>query len=74
MDIRIISPNDYEQIHQLRDYCFPNKYIGPRREDFHYWIEHSTTLGAYDAKKVVGQLLILPLNMTVHGISYKMGA
>jgi len=73
LDIRIISPNDYEQIHQLRDYCFPNKYIGPRREDFHYWIEHSTTLGAYDAKKVVGQLLILPLNMTVHGISYKMG-
>lgn len=73
MNINIVSPNDYWQIHQLRDYCFPNKYTGARRDDFHYWIEHSTTLGAYDDKKVVGQLLILPLNMTVHGVHYKMG-
>lgn len=73
MNINIVSPNDYWQIHQLRDYCFPNKYTGARRDDFHYWIEHSTTLGAYDDKKVVGQLLILPLNMTVHGVQYKMG-
>ncbi|PKU52115.1 GNAT family N-acetyltransferase [Lysinibacillus fusiformis] len=73
MDIHIVSPNDYRQIHQLRDYCFPNKYTGARREDFHYWIEQSTTLGAYDHKKIVGQLLILPLNMTVHGVPYKMG-
>ena len=50
MDIHIVSPNDYGQIHRLRDYCFPNKYSGARREDFHYWIEQSTTLGAYDDK------------------------
>jgi len=73
MDIKIIPPEDYCQVHQLRDYCFPNKYIGARREDFQYWIEHSTTLGAYDAQKVVGQLLILPLNITVHGKRYAMG-
>jgi len=73
MDIHIVSPNDYGQIHRLRDYCFPNKYSGARREDFHYWIEQSTTLGAYDDKKIVGQLLILPLNITVHGVSFKMG-
>lgn len=73
MNINIVSPNDYWQIHQLRDYCFPNKYTKARRDDFHYWIEHSTTLGAYDDKKVVGQLLILPLNMMVHGVQYKMG-
>ncbi|MGG2072979.1 GNAT family N-acetyltransferase [Lysinibacillus irui] len=73
MNINIVSPNDYWQIHQLRDYCFPNKYTKARRDDFHFWIEHSTTLGAYDDKKVVGQLLILPLNMTVHGVQYKMG-
>ncbi len=73
MDIHIVSPNDYGQIHRLRDYCFPTKYTGARREDFHYWIEQSTTLGAYDYTKVVGQLLILPLNITVHGVSYKMG-
>ncbi|WP_155591727.1 GNAT family N-acetyltransferase [Lysinibacillus cavernae] len=73
MNINIVSPNDYWQVHQLRDYCFPNKYTGARREDFHYWIEQSTTLGAYDLKKLVGQLLILPLNMAVHGVHYKMG-
>ncbi len=73
MEIKIVPPNDYIQVHQLRDYCFPNKYSGARREDFHYWIEQSTTLGAYDENKVVGQLLILPLNMTVHGENYDMG-
>ncbi|MGE7090986.1 GNAT family N-acetyltransferase [Lysinibacillus sp. NPDC048646] len=73
MEIKLIPPNDYMQVHRLRDYCFPNKYIGARREDFQYWIEQSTTLGAYDGDKVVGQLFILPLNMTVHGENYKMG-
>lgn len=73
MDIKMIPPEDYCQVHQLRDYCFPNKYIGARREDFQYWIEHSITLGAYDGQKVVGQLLILPLNITVHSKSYAMG-
>jgi len=73
MDIQYVPAKDYQQIHRLRDYCFPNKYSGARRDDFHYWIEHSTTLGAYDGDKVVGQLLILPLNMTVHGENYDMG-
>ncbi|WP_432702739.1 GNAT family N-acetyltransferase [Lysinibacillus sphaericus] len=73
MDIKYVPSNDYLQIHRLRDYCFPNKYTGARRDDFHYWIEHSTTLGAYDGDKVVGQLLILPLNMMIHGENYEMG-
>ncbi|MEO4052161.1 GNAT family N-acetyltransferase [Solibacillus sp. CAU 1738] len=73
MNIKIVPQEDYEQIHRLRDYSFPNKYEGKRRQDFHYWIEHSTTLGAYDFNKVVGQLLILPLNMTVHGVNLQMG-
>lgn len=73
MDIKCVPSTDYLQIHRLRDYCFPNKYTGARRDDFHYWIEHSTTLGAYDGDKVVGQLLILPLNMTIHGENYEMG-
>ncbi len=73
MEIKIVPTADFEQIHELRDYCFPNKYEGKRREDFHYWVRHSTTLGAYDLNKVVGQLLILPLNMTVHGVNFKMG-
>jgi len=73
MEIKIIPSKDYLQVHQLRDYCFPNKYTGARRDDFHHWVEHSTTLGAYDEHKVVGQLLILPLNMTIHGENYDMG-
>ncbi|WP_223553573.1 MULTISPECIES: GNAT family N-acetyltransferase [Lysinibacillus] len=73
MEIKIVPPKDYLQVHQLRDYCFPNKYTGARRDDFHYWVEHSTTFGAYDEHKVVGQLLILPLNMTIHGEKYDMG-
>lgn len=73
MDIKNVPAKDYQQIYRLRDYCFPNKYSGARRDDFHYWIEHSTTLGAYDGGNVVGQLLILPLNMTIHGENYEMG-
>ncbi|MFJ7950065.1 enhanced intracellular survival protein Eis [Lysinibacillus sp. NPDC096418] len=73
IEIKSIPQEDYPQVHRLRDYCFPNKYVGSRREDFHYWVQHSQTLGAYNGEKVVGQLLVLPLNMTVHGVNYKMG-
>lgn len=73
MEIKLIPPKDYLQVHRLRDYCFPNKYVGEKRDDFQYWIEQSTTIGAYDGDKVVGQLLILPLNMTVHGKNFDMG-
>ncbi|WP_332646956.1 GNAT family N-acetyltransferase [Lysinibacillus sp. 54212] len=73
MDIKLVPQQDYEQIHRLRDYSFPNRYEGERRRDFQYWIEHSTTICAYDKEKIVGQLLVLPLNMTVHGVNYKMG-
>ncbi|WP_144510419.1 enhanced intracellular survival protein Eis [Bacillus sp. FJAT-22090] len=73
MKIQLIPATDHEQVHRLRDYSFPNKYEGARRDDFQYWIETSTTIGAYDQQKLVGQLLVLPLNMTVHGVNYKMG-
>lgn len=73
MKIQLVPAADYEQVHRLRDYSFPNKYEGARRDDFQYWIENSTTIGAYDKQKLVGQLLVLPLNMTVHGVNYKMG-
>lgn len=66
LQIRKVQEEDFEQIHQLRAYSFPSKYNEARKEDFQYWIAHSTTLGAYDGKKVVGQLLILPLNITIH--------
>ncbi|WP_154661581.1 GNAT family N-acetyltransferase [Bacillus ndiopicus] len=71
--IQNVQEKDYWQIHRLRDYCFPNKYTEARRKDFHHWVRHSTTLGAYDGSKVVGQVLVLPLNMTIHNKNYKMG-
>ncbi|WP_342472297.1 GNAT family N-acetyltransferase [Metasolibacillus sp. FSL H7-0170] len=71
--IQKVQENDYWQIHRLRDYCFPNKYTEARKEDFHYWVQHSTTLGAYDGNKVVGQVLVLPLNITIYNKNYKMG-
>ncbi|MCK1996915.1 GNAT family N-acetyltransferase [Psychrobacillus psychrodurans] len=73
MKIQLVPATDYEQVHQLRDYSFPSKYEGTRRDDFQYWMENSTTIGAYDHQKLVGQLLVLPLNMTVQGVSYEMG-
>ena len=73
MEIKLVSEPDYEQVHRLRDYSFTNKYVGARRDDFQYWIEHSATIGAYDQQMLIGQLLVLPLNMTVHSVNYKMG-
>lgn len=73
IQIHNVEEKDYWQIHRLRDYCFPNKYSEARRKDFHHWVQHSTTLGAYDGSKVVGQVLVLPLNMTIHRKNYKMG-
>lgn len=72
-EIKLVSQEEEEQVHRLRDYCFPNKYIGARREDFQYWVRHSTVIGAYEKKQLVGKLLLLPLNITIHGVNYKMG-
>ena len=75
ISISLVTKEQSEQVHRLRDYCFSSNYQGEKREDFQYWIEHSTTIGAFDdyTEKLVGQLLILPLNMTIHNQNYKMG-
>lgn len=31
-------------------------------------------LGAYNEAKVMGQLLVLPLNMMVYGVNYEIGS
>lgn len=71
--ISLIKKDQSEQVHRLRDYSFSSTYIGERKNDFQYWIEHSTTIGAFDQSKLVGQLLVLPLNMTIHDRNYDMG-
>ncbi|USK55943.1 GNAT family N-acetyltransferase [Cytobacillus solani] len=73
IEIKLVSQEDEEQAHRLRDYCFPTKYTGARRDDFQYWVRHSTAIGAYDKENLIGKLLILPLNITVHGVNFKMG-
>lgn len=73
MEIKKVPPSDYEQIYRLRDYSFPSVYEGDKKADFHYWVANSTTLGAYEQNEIIGQLLVLPLNMTVHGVNIPMG-
>lgn len=73
MEIKKVPPSDYEQIYRLRDYSFPSVYEGEKKEDFQYWVANSTTLGAYEQNQIIGQLLVLPLNMTVHGMNMPMG-
>ncbi|WP_235822751.1 GNAT family N-acetyltransferase [Cytobacillus massiliigabonensis] len=73
IEIKLVSQEDEEQVHRLRDYCFPSKYKGARRDDFQYWVRHSTVIGAYDKRDLAGKLLILPLNISVHGVNYEMG-
>lgn len=73
MEIKKVPPSDYEQIYRLRDYSFPNVYDGDKKADFLYWVANSTTLGAYEQNEIIGQLLVLPLNMTVHGVNMSMG-
>lgn len=73
MEIKKVPPSDYEQIYRLRDYSFSSVYEGAKKEDFQYWVANSTTLAAYEENQLIGQLLVLPLNMTVHGVNMPMG-
>ncbi|MGE7021546.1 GNAT family N-acetyltransferase [Solibacillus cecembensis] len=73
LEIKKVPPSDYDQIYRLRDYSFPSIYEGDKKEDFQYWVANSTTLGAYEQNEIIGQLLVLPLNMTVHGVNMPMG-
>lgn len=70
--ITCLTTEQSDQVHRLRDYSFSSSYVGERRKDFQYWIEHSTTIGAFNRDKLVGQLLVLPLNMTIHNRNFKM--
>jgi len=70
---RIVETNDYKQVLKLKNYCFRPAYEGKRLEDFMHWVNVSTVQGAFDQKKLVSQLIILPLQMTIFGVPYEMG-
>lgn len=73
MKVQLVPNEDAEQVIKLKNYCFKPAYEGKRLEDFRYWIEASTTVGAYDQEKLIGQLLVLPLSLNVFGQPYDMG-
>lgn len=73
MEYRNVRKNEIDQVIKIKDYCFLNTYSGKRLEDFKYWAEVSTIIGAFDQNDLAGQIVILPLAMNIHGQQYQMG-
>ena len=73
MEYRNVKENEIDQVIKIKDYCFLNAYAGKRLEDFKYWAEVSTIVGAFDHEALAGQIVILPLAMNIHGQQYQMG-
>jgi predicted acetyltransferase len=73
VDYREIKDSEYPQIDALRDYCFRHNYEGDVLKDFHHLVARSTDLGAFINQRLVGQLLVLPLNININGSIYPMG-
>lgn len=73
MEYRNVKKNEIDQVIKIKDYCFLNAYSGKRLEDFKYWAEVSTIIGAFDRDALAGQIVILPLAMNIHGQQYQMG-
>lgn len=71
--IRKIMLTEIEEVKALRNYSFSSEYTGERLKDFEYWVEKSDSLGSFINEKLVGQLMILPLNMTIGDINMSMG-
>lgn len=68
-----MTKKETDLIIDIRDYCFRHAYEGETLEDFRNWIEISTTIGAFNKERLVGQLMILPLQINLHGQIYDMG-
>lgn len=73
MNIRLVEKEEFTQVIQLRDYSFSSEYTGEKLKDFEYWLENSKTLGSFKGDKLVGQVVILPLNITVRRQPFNMG-
>lgn len=73
MEYRNVKENEIDQVIKIKDYCFLNAYSGKRLEDFKFWAEVSTIVGAFDQEALAGQIVILPLAMNIHGQQYQMG-
>lgn len=73
MDIRIIEATEYEQVLDLRAYSFESVYSNERVQDFLHWLTEGHAIGAFEGNELIGQLLVLPLNMTLRGQNIEMG-
>ncbi|AEB30165.1 putative N-acetyl transferase, GNAT family [Carnobacterium sp. 17-4] len=72
-DYRLIREDEINQIVKIRDYCFRYQYTGNYLEDFLHWAKICKTIGAFDGEKLAGQVMVFPLNMTIHHQPFVMG-
>ena len=73
MDIRMIEATAYDQALALRAYSFESVYNEERQRDFLHWLAEGHAIGCFEGNELIGQLLVLPLNMTVRGRNIAMG-
>ncbi|QQP69505.1 GNAT family N-acetyltransferase [Carnobacterium sp. CS13] len=73
MDYRLIQDDEKDKVVHIRNYCFRHAYSGKKLEDFLHWFQVSKAIGAFDGTKLAGQLMVLPLEMTIHGKQFHMG-
>ncbi|HEY4531673.1 MAG TPA: GNAT family N-acetyltransferase [Kurthia sp.] len=73
MDIRKIEPEEYTQVLDLRSYSFQSVYNEAKLNDFLHWLSEGHAIGCFEDRELIGQLLILPLNMTLRGQNLAMG-
>lgn len=72
MEIRKIAEEEIHQIKKLRDYAFRTPGRGGE-EDFLFWMEKATRLGAFLNEKLSAQVMTYPLEISFLGQKIKMG-
>ncbi|WP_088815499.1 MULTISPECIES: enhanced intracellular survival protein Eis [Listeria] len=72
MEIRKIAEEEIHQIKRLRDYAFRTP-GGGGEEDFLFWMERATRLGAFSDGKLSAQVMTYPLDVSFLGQKIKMG-
>lgn len=74
MDLRLVKPEEFNQVYRLRDYAFRKKYEGKELTDFKYWVSNSSVIGCFTSKnQLMGQTMIFPLNMMLWDKNISMG-
>ncbi|WP_239255661.1 GNAT family N-acetyltransferase [Listeria ilorinensis] len=72
MEIRQIHEEEIHKIKQLRDYSFRHPARGGD-EDFMFWMNRATRLGAFEKDKLLAQVLTYPLAASFYEQTFAMG-